>query len=470
MNWRKGLFAAACVASALACTTAQAIDLIAIGTLPGNGADHSGQSQLLENGVRADLLGGIGSGLAWAGGSTFLALPDRGPNAVAWNATVDNTTSYIPRFHTLHLHLKRQPDSASGLPFTLQPVLAQTTLLYSRERLHYGGVVAGFGATPASNTRGHYYFSGRSDNFEASTPSSDALDARLDTEGIRLSRDGKSVFISDEYGPYLYQFDRRTGERLRVFTLPAILAASHKAATGATEISGNTTGRVANKGMEGLAISPDGRTLFGFMQSPLIQDGGDGGRANRIVAVDIKTGATTQYAYDNYLADKSKAYNSSELLALNDHELLVLERDGKGLGDDSNADVKRIYKIDIQGAADVSGLTGQAALLQKAPAKTLFLDIAAALKAHGLTAAQIPAKLEGMAFGEDVFVDGVVKHTLYVANDNDFLATTPGGLANPNHWFVFAFTDADLGGSRFVNQRLQSDQDRRGDDEDDDRQ
>ncbi|MBO9647826.1 MAG: esterase-like activity of phytase family protein [Variovorax sp.] len=182
----------------------------------------------------------------------------------------------------------------------------------------------------------------------------------------------------------------------------------------------------------------------------------------------MKTGATTQYAYDNYLDDKAKAYNSSELLALNNHELLVLERDGKGLGDDSNADVKRIYKIDIKGAADVSGLTGQAALLQKAAPKSLFLDIAAALKAHGLTAAQIPAKLEGMTFGEDVMVDGVTKHTLYVGNDNDFLATTPGGLANPNQWFVFAFTDADLGGSKFVNQRFRDDQGHREDDDDDD--
>lgn len=471
MNWRKGVFAAAYVACALASTTAQAVDLIAIGTLPGDSIDHSGQSALLENGVRGDLLGGVGSGLAWAGGSTFLALPDRGPNAVAWNATVDNTTSYIPRFHTLHLHLKRQADAATGLPFTLQPVLAQTTLLHSREPLHYGGVVAGYGATPASNTRGRFYFSGRSDNFDASTSSSDPLDARLDTEGIRLSRDGKSVFISDEYGPYLYQFDRRTGERLRVFTLPAILAVSHKSPMGSKEISGNTTGRVANKGMEGLAISPDGKTLFGFMQSPLIQDGGDGGRANRIIAVDIKTGATSQYAYDNYLADKSKSYNSSELLALNEHELLVLERDGKGLGDDSNADVKRIYKISLQGAADVSGLSGQAALLQKAVPKSLFLDIAATLKAHGLTAAQIPAKLEGMAFGEDVVVDGVTQHTLYVGNDNDFLATTPAGLANPNKWFVFAFTDADLGGSRFVNQRLRDEHaPREGDRGDDDTQ
>jgi hypothetical protein len=145
------------------------------------------------------------------------------------------------------------------------------------------------------------------------------------------------------------------------------------------------------------------------------------------------------------------------MLALNSHEMLVLERDGKGLGDDSKAVVKRIYKVDLAGAQDVSDLTGEAALIAKAPAKTLFLDIVAKLTAAGLTTDQIPAKLEGMSFGEDVVVGGVQKHTLYVGNDNDFLATTPGGKNNPNQWFVFTFTDADLAGSKFVNQRFGGD-------------
>ena len=453
---------------------AAAIELIAIGKLPGTGADYSGLSGTLENGARGDLLGGMGSGLAWAGGSTFLALPDRGPNAVAWQASIDNTTSYIPRFHTLNLELLRQPDAATGLPFTLVPTLLRTTLLYSERPLTYGAPVDGYSAVPAINRRGHFYFTGRSDNFRSGTPSSDPSDARLDPEGIRLSRDGRSVFVSDEYGPYLYEFDRHSGERVRALRLPANLAIAKKAPTGAAEIAGNTAGRVANKGMEGLAISPDGRTLFGFVQSPLIEDGGDGGRANRIVKIDIRSGKVTQYAYDNYLADKSKAYNSSELLALNEHELLVLERDGKGLGDDSKADVKRIYKIDLANAQDVSTLSGEAALLQRAVPKTLFLDVAALLKAAGLATTQIPAKLEGMAFGEDVVVGGVVKHTLYVANDNDFLPTTPGGLANPNQWFVFAFDESDLAGSTFVNQRFgqhhhgHGHDDRDDDDRDDD--
>ena len=363
----KIILAAALALGVFAAAPARAIDLIAIGKLPGTLSDYSGQSALLENGVPGDLLGGMGSALAWAGGNTFLALPDRGPNATAWNAGVDHTTSYVPRFHTLQLDLTPLPDAGTGLPFTLTPTLVGTTLLYSHVPLNYGGSVAGYRAEPANNTRSRHYFSGRSDNFDAATSSADTRDARFDPEGIRVSRNGRFVYITDEYGPYLYEFDRASGARLRAIKLPAKLAAAHKSSLGADEISGNSTGRVANKGMEGLAISPDGKTLFGFVQSPLIEDGGDGGRANRIVAIDLETEEVREYAYDNYLSDKAKAYNSSELLALNDHELLVLERDGKGLGDDSKAAVKRVYKIDLAGAQEVSGLSGEAALKDLVP-------------------------------------------------------------------------------------------------------
>ena len=67
------------------------------------------------------------------------------------------------------------------------------------------------------------------------------------------------------------------------------------------------------------------------MQSPLIQDGGDGGRANRIVTIDVASGATHEYVYDNVI--NKKAFNSSEIIALNNHQFLIDTRDGKGLGD-----------------------------------------------------------------------------------------------------------------------------------------
>lgn len=435
----------ALVASAFAIPSAHAVELIARGSLSGALTDLSSDTAgPLENGVAGNLLGGIGSGLAWAGGNTFLALPDRGPNAVAWNSAVADTTSYIPRFQTLTLALT---PSAGALPYTVTPTLKATTLLSTTDALHYGSAPALVNGTTS-------YFTGRSDAFGAATTGSlDPLNARLDSEGIRVSNDGRSVFVSDEYGPYVYQFDRVTGQRIRSFALPANLGVTTLGPTTASEGAPfNTSGRVANKGMEGLAISPDGKTLWGFMQSPLLQDGGDGGEYNRIVRIDIASGTVNEYAYDNRVNGKN--YNSSELLALNDHELLVLERDGKGLGDGSSTSFKQVLKVDVAGATDVTTLSGASALAPLALHPTLFLDIKAALNAQGIGNGQIPAKLEGLAFGQDVVVNGQTMHTLVVGNDNDFLATAPDGQDNPNQWFVFGFTDADLGGSTFVNQQI----------------
>jgi|GEM_PF-231223 len=414
--------------------------LLAIATLDLPGGDLSGLTAPVESGLPGNNFWGIGSGLAWAGGNKFLAVPDRGPNATTYTngPLIDNTTSYIARVRSLDLNLSAVPSGS--LPYTLTASLTATTLLYSETPLIYGATAGLPGAVPASNTATKNYFTGRSDNFGPGL-STDPDFARIDPEAIRLSRDGKSVFIADEYGPYVYQFERSTGKRIRSLALPNHFAISNLFPVGAAEISGNTSGRVTNKGMEGLAITPDGKTLVGFVQSPLIQDGGDGGRANRIVTIDIASGATHEYVYDNLLTvPVVKTYNSSEILALNNHQFLVLERDGKGLGDGSKAVIKQLYSIDIAGATDVSGISGETNLLPFAPAKKLFLDMAAALKANGILDTQIPAKLEGIAIGQDIIRAGVVNHTLYVGNDNDFFPT----IAGPNKFFVFAFTDADL--------------------------
>ena len=446
------------IAAACAAMDAQAsVDLIAIGQLDGHRSDLSAATAApLENGVAGNLLGGIGSGIAYAGCNTFLALPDRGPNAVAYNAAVSDTASYIDRFHTLEMRLKPSANGAA-LPFTLAPRLVDTTLLHSARRLVYGnGAAAGLGdGAPALNARHHtHYFTGRSDNFDVTRRSTDPLDARLDPESIRVSHDGEHVFVSDEYGPYVYRFDRETGRRTGVFTLPDSFAVATLSANGDEEIALNTVGRVANKGMEGLAISPDGKTLFGAMQSPLLQDGSTDAPYTRIVKIDLETGATAQYVYpltNIGTAKKPKYPTVSEIVAINDHEFLVDERDGKGLGDDSTAVYKRLYRIDLAGALDASLVIGAGALAPYAVAKTPFLDVVAALNAHGIASNDIPAKLEGLAFGPDVVVGGVTRHTLFIANDNDFTASVagtlhPSGIENPNQFFVFAVDAADLPG------------------------
>jgi Esterase-like activity of phytase len=424
--------------------------LIAIGTLNGSSAgvnkDLSGLSNTLENGVAANNLGGIGSGLAWAGGNTFLAVPDRGPNATPYSggAVVDNTASYISRFQTMTLTLTPNA-SGSALPYSLTPVLTGTTLLSSTAALNYGTTTGLPSSVPTNNTANQNYFTGRSDGFSSGL-STNPNNARLDPEAIRVSNDGKTVFVADEYGPYVRQFDRSTGSLVRTYNLPNSFAVPNQAATVATEISGNTIGRVTNKGMEGLAITPDGKKLIGFMQSPLIQDGGDGGQYNRIVTIDIATGAVQQFAYNNKIG--SKTYNSSEILAVNDKKFLVLERDGKGLGDGSAAVIKQLQLVDLTNAQDVSNVSGATALAALAVNPSLFLDLRAALNAIGITDDQIPAKLEGAAFGADITIAGQIRHTLFISNDNDFIPD----IAGANKFFAFAFSDADLPG--FQNQQI----------------
>jgi hypothetical protein len=434
------------------------IKLLAVGSLnesrAGAYADLSGLTYKLENGVPANVLGGLGSGLAYASGNTFLALPDRGPNAVPYDSSIDDTTSYIDRFHTITMDLDAN-TSGTGLPFTLAPRLRVTTLLWSLTPLVYGngsGTSLGSGAPRYNNFLVHF-FTGRSDNFNPNRDSGFPAAGRFDPESIRVSNDGLSIFISDEYGPYIYQFSRLTGARVRSFTLPSYFYVPNLSSIGNNEISGNTIGRTANKGMEGLAITPDGRTLVGIMQNALIQDANAGAsKLLRIVTVDIASGATQQFAY--LLTTGSGV---SDIVALNDHEFLVDERDGKGRGDGSNAKVKQLFKIDLAGAMDISAMDGTLASTYAVP-KTLFFDLVKSLTANGFAAGEIPAKIEGVALGPDVQVDGSPVHTLWIANDNDFLATVPDAngvqIPNPNQFFVFGFTDADLAGSTFVQQKF----------------
>jgi hypothetical protein len=204
---------------------------------------------------------------------------------------------------------------------------------------------------------------------------------------------------------------------------------------GNTEIAANTVGRIANKGMEGLAITPDGRTLVGAMQAPLEQDKNN---VIRLVSIDVRTGATHEYAYQ-----LTTGSGVSDIVAINDHEFLLDERDGKGLGAGSVAKVKQLFRVNLNGAADISGKSGD--LSAFAVPKSLFLDIVAQFNAKGITSDLIPAKIEGTAFGPDVKVGGATRHTLFVANDNDFLASFDG-VDNPSKFFVFAFDDTDLPG------------------------
>jgi hypothetical protein len=129
----------------------------------------------------------------------------------------------------------------------------------------------------------------------------------------------------------------------------------------------------------------------------------------------------------------------------------------------SPAGVKKLFLIDLNGAQDVTNVSGD--LSSYAVAKTEFLDIVAKLNEAGIDSYLIPSKIEGVAFGQDVVINGETKHTLYIVNDNDFLGTiadpfkqpgdsTRGSITNPNQFYVFAFGDDDLPG--YVPQKIRA--------------
>ncbi len=72
MRFRRFILTVALTSLCLSSAVRATPELIAIGSFNLT-ADLSGLTGTLENGVAANTLGGIGSGLIWAGGNTFIA-------------------------------------------------------------------------------------------------------------------------------------------------------------------------------------------------------------------------------------------------------------------------------------------------------------------------------------------------------------------------------------------------------------
>jgi hypothetical protein len=207
----------------------------------------------------------------------------------------------------------------------------------------------------------------------------------------------------------------------------------------------NTSGRQANRGMEGLTLTPDGRYLVGIMQNALIQDNGldnntppgRKGLNNRILKIDLQTGEMREYVYVLDAINQGRGVN--EMIAINDHEFLVLERDNRTLvptppASSASPNLKRLYRIDLNkaGLTDVSSIASLPALgtdlagLGIVPVtKTLFLDLldpSYKVDATHTIKDVIAEKIEGIAWGPDL-PDG--RHVLYVASDNDLFLGLP---------------------------------------------
>ncbi|MDY3553076.1 esterase-like activity of phytase family protein [Gemmata sp. JC717] len=397
---RSHTFALGLLLAAAAPAARADVTLIGVGTLPGDATDLSGLKGKTSDGTPHDRLGGMGSAIAYTGrGSEYLLVSDRGPK--------DGATDFVCRWHRMEIRV----TPGTKTPVTLQ--LSGTTLL--------------------TNEHGQR-FVGSLDAFSHRAPE---RNLRLDPEGARVGRDG-TVYLSDEYGPGLYAFNA-SGKRVASLPVPAHFVAPKPGKAPADELPPKSvSGRQPNRGMEGLAIAPDGKTLFGIMQSPLIQDGALDGKNNRtgvncrILELHLATKKSREFVYPLHDA----GYGVNEILAVNDHEFLVLERDGKG---GNEAEFKRLYLIDLTDATDVSAVSSLPAKGLPAAVKPVkkkpFLDLLA--PKYGIAGAECPEKFEGLAFGPDL-PDG--RRLLLVTADNDFLADKPFRV------YAFAVDRAELPG------------------------
>jgi hypothetical protein len=257
-------------------------------------------------------------------------------------------------------------------------------------------------------------------------PSADGIDS----EGLVLAADG-TFWISDEYGPHIVHFDAtgKTIERINPFGT----------GTGGRKIPAVFANRRANRGMEGLAITPDGKTLVGMMQSPMYNPT-KAAVANsvvlRILTFDIASGATKQYAY---LMDNVTLTGVSDIVAVNATTFLTIERDALFGGAATNpATFKKVFKIDLSAATDISDAANSATGKLFSGKTVEELNNAAGLQAAGITPVTKTQVLDLLKDLPAVYphdkAEGLVLlpgNILVISNDDDF-----GVIDNGNSGFA----------------------------------
>lgn len=275
-------------------------------------------------------LGGFGSDLSPhpIHKNQFYALTDRGPNT-DYNVNNDHGKMFLDPSYTPRIGLFE--IDPQGKINKLKEILLKTPT---------GKPITGlpnqfFGATKeiAYDRNGQLLATG-TDEFG------------LDTEALVALKDG-TFWVSDEYGPHLVHFNAEGIEidrinayaddqrRVRGYLLPLEYA-----------------NRRQNRGMEGLSITPDQKTLVGIMQSTMSNPDASVNQSDltRIVMINLETRQIAQYLYRQEVGQK--VHSNTSMTALSQSSFLVAERDDDFYKDNPNA-FKRIFKIDLQHASNL---------------------------------------------------------------------------------------------------------------------
>lgn len=238
-----------------------------------------------------------------------------------------------------------------------------------------------------------------------------------DPEAVRWLPGGGAFLWTSEgdfargFGPALRATRAADGALLRDYALPTSFAPR----------KGEKYGPRDNATLEGLALSPDGRTAWLAMEGPWVQDGpratpASGGAPVRITAIDVETGrALRQITYPldpvPHASPLPGGYTTngvSEILADGPDHLLVLER-AYTLGVGTSV---RLYRIALASASDTLDLPALPAGNHTPAAKALVADFAQLGLPH-------VDNIEGMAWGRPLPPEaGGARVLVFVSDDN----------------------------------------------------
>lgn len=338
------------------------------------------------NGLKFDNLPSIGSGLARVGENEFVGISDRGPNGEVGG----RRTFPLPKF---------------------APYLTRFKLVAGKIEILQTIVLTDANGKPLTGLSNQQPQERLFEAADASMPLPYDPNG-IDPEAVRVFPDGKFL-LSEEYGPSVLVVSA-TGQVLMRYRP---IDAMHSAQAILPPV---LSLRRTNRGFEALALSPDGKTAFAMLQSPLVHEEHPEfkqARVSRVLRFDLSNPLNARITghflmplsrasdYDATLKQSDVKLNDAEWLAPD--KLLLLEQAGE---------TARLLVADFSAAGDLRNAPKENTVepeaagddFTKLPVQPAAVEVWATLS--GLT--KEPTKLEGLAI--------LSPTEIAIANDNDF--------------------------------------------------